>query len=803
MDPGARRPACPRSIRRYARTLAADPDDHPGARRGAQRQIGAGRATGRRPCPRPSPTWPPRWRPPATRPRVRGPGRGPPATPAGRLARPSRPGPDLAGVLARATARVLVDALGTWVAGDPEFAVDAAGLCAVSARGAAPPWWSPTRWASGCIPPPRSAAGSATPSGGQPGGGGRRRRGAAGGGRPGPRAWTVPVAARAGQADVRAACRLPHPVRRRPPARTPPPWTGSRWSAPASGWRSGASGGWPAGSGRRPVAAAVVVAADLASPGMLHFDGLVDSADGLLPPMDRARRLEVMADPHAAPSVWPRPWPSCWSAGPRWPRLRPGVLLLGGLWCLSRTAMAVVARTQPYARGEAAWPAAFACGLPGPAGAARSLAGMRPWLSLGCRRGADRRVAGVLAARPGAAAGGAPPWSRRRRRGAGPPAHRRVHRGRARGVRRPGRDGRPARGGGPVVRSPVVRWTAARRPALAAVALGIAADWLLGEPPAGVASRGGVRPGDATAGRAVVRRHAPCGACRYAASGTALAAGAGWRLTAGICPASGPAPGPEPVRPPGGRFDHLRAAVAVGRRHLCGRGGGPSARPPATWPGPARRATSTGPGAGYRALVGRDPAGLDAARDRPGRRRVGGREHRRRRRRARPVGGPGGPAGRPRLPGGQHAGRHGRPPLPALRPLRLGRPPGVDDVAGWVPARLTAAAGGRGAARARPAAVWPRSGDQAPAHPSPNAGVAEAAFAAALGVRLGGVNRYGGRARASGHRSGAGAPPRRADIAGPSGSAGDVTRWPSSAGRPAVAAMRSWRSDRGPVPGGG
>ena len=34
---------------------------------------------------------------------------------------------------------------------------------------------------------------------------------------------------------------------------------------------------------------------------------------------------------------------------------------------------------------------------------------------------------------------------------------------------------------------------------------------------------------------------------------------------------------------------------------------------------------------------------------------------------------------------------------------------------------------------------------QAPAHPSPNAGVAEAAFAAALGIHLGGTNRYGER----------------------------------------------------------
>jgi adenosylcobinamide-phosphate synthase len=68
----------------------------------------------------------------------------------------------------------------------------------------------------------------------------------------------------------------------------------------------------------------------------------------------------------------------------------------------------------------------------------------------------------------------------------------------------------------------------------------------------------------------------------------------------------------------------------------------------------------------------------------------------------------------------------------------------LDDVAGWVPARVTAAlvAGVRpSAARA----VWSAVRTQAPAHPSPNAGVAEAAFAAALGLRLGGENRYGDR----------------------------------------------------------
>ncbi|MDQ6726803.1 MAG: cobalamin biosynthesis protein [Actinomycetota bacterium] len=65
----------------------------------------------------------------------------------------------------------------------------------------------------------------------------------------------------------------------------------------------------------------------------------------------------------------------------------------------------------------------------------------------------------------------------------------------------------------------------------------------------------------------------------------------------------------------------------------------------------------------------------------------------------------------------------------------------LDDVAGWVPARATAALVAAVRPRWAPA-VWEAVRTQAPAHPSPNAGVAEAAFAAALGVRLGGKNTY-------------------------------------------------------------
>ena len=87
----------------------------------------------------------------------------------------------------------------------------------------------------------------------------------------------------------------------------------------------------------------------------------------------------------------------------------------------------------------------------------------------------------------------------------------------------------------------------------------------------------------------------------------------------------------------------------------------------------------------------------------------------------------------------------------------------LDDVAGWIPARLTAAL----VAAVRPstaAAIWTSVRVQAPAHPSPNAGVAEAAFAAALGLRLGGENRYGGRVELR-PPLGTGRPAEAADIA--------------------------------------
>jgi adenosylcobinamide-phosphate synthase len=87
----------------------------------------------------------------------------------------------------------------------------------------------------------------------------------------------------------------------------------------------------------------------------------------------------------------------------------------------------------------------------------------------------------------------------------------------------------------------------------------------------------------------------------------------------------------------------------------------------------------------------------------------------------------------------------------------------LDDAMAWAPARVTA--GLVAAVRPRVAGdVWRAVREDAPAHPSPNSGVAEAAFAAALGVRLGGIVRYGDRVEDR-PRLGEGRPPVPADIA--------------------------------------
>ena len=114
---------------------------------------------------------------------------------------------------------------------------------------------------------------------------------------------------------------------------------------------------------------------------------------------------------------------------------------------------------------------------------------------------------------------------------------------------------------------------------------------------------------------------------------------------------------------------------------------------------------------------------------------------------------------------GYRDGTYGRFGTPAAR---------LDDVLAWVPARATAAL----VALVRPAharEVLRTVRADAGGHPSPNAGVAEAAFAAALGLRLGGgENRYGDVVE---HRPalGGGRDPEAADVAAAVALSRDVT----------------------------
>jgi len=196
---------------------------------------------------------------------------------------------------------------------------------------------------------------------------------------------------------------------------------------------------WAADGPMGPLpAAALVVAADLALTGALHFDGLLDSADGLLPHLRPQRRLAVMADPHAGAFAV--------AVGAGALLLRTAALagfgdtrpwLLAALWCLARTAMAVTALTGRYARSHGlasaflggpapsggTTPAASLGGTPAASGGPSPAAVVRPaWLvpaalgavlSLGLALADDpKSVAAVVAA--GAAAAGAAWFARRR-----------------------------------------------------------------------------------------------------------------------------------------------------------------------------------------------------------------------------------------------------------------------------------------------------------------------------------------------------------------------------------------------------
>ncbi len=107
------------------------------------------------------------------------------------------------------------------------------------------------------------------------------------------------------------------------------------------------------------VAATLAVAADIALTGALHVDGLADTADGVLPHLDRERRLAVMAEPDIGAFGVTAVVLTLGLRVAVLASLEPDVALLAALWCASRTMMAVVARSVPYARPDGGLAAAF------------------------------------------------------------------------------------------------------------------------------------------------------------------------------------------------------------------------------------------------------------------------------------------------------------------------------------------------------------------------------------------------------------------------------------------------------------
>jgi adenosylcobinamide-GDP ribazoletransferase len=98
------------------------------------------------------------------------------------------------------------------------------------------------------------------------------------------------------------------------------------------------------------MAGALAVVADLVLTGALHFDGLADSADGLLPHFDRDRRLDVMATPDVGAFGVTAVASALILRVLALASMRPDVLLVAGLWCAARSTMAMTIGLVPYVR---------------------------------------------------------------------------------------------------------------------------------------------------------------------------------------------------------------------------------------------------------------------------------------------------------------------------------------------------------------------------------------------------------------------------------------------------------------------
>jgi adenosylcobinamide-GDP ribazoletransferase len=133
----------------------------------------------------------------------------------------------------------------------------------------------------------------------------------------------------------------------------PPDRRAAAWFGAVGAFVGLAVGGawWAAGELWPPLVAAVLaVAVDAWLTGMLHLDGLADSADGLLPPVPAAQRLAIMAAPDVGSFGVVALVVVLAARLAGFASQAPDVLLVVGLWAAARAGMAVTMAVVPYAR---------------------------------------------------------------------------------------------------------------------------------------------------------------------------------------------------------------------------------------------------------------------------------------------------------------------------------------------------------------------------------------------------------------------------------------------------------------------
>ncbi len=100
------------------------------------------------------------------------------------------------------------------------------------------------------------------------------------------------------------------------------------------------------------LAATLAVAADCAFTGALHLDGLADTADGLFAHVPAKNRLDIMSEPRVGSFAVVALGLALVSRVAALAALEPSPVLLGALYCSSRSVMVIGSRWLPYARQE-------------------------------------------------------------------------------------------------------------------------------------------------------------------------------------------------------------------------------------------------------------------------------------------------------------------------------------------------------------------------------------------------------------------------------------------------------------------